>query len=82
MARMIKLTAWAAEEFGEPVPGIATLSKYAKNGMIFPLPVKVGNCWRVDRSARFTGTQGKPAVYTDDNPVLKRILEDGQTKKI
>ncbi len=77
MSRMITLTAWAEEEFGHPVPSTATLCKYAKNGMIAPLPVKVGKCWRVERSARFVGAQGKPEVKSTDNPILRRILEDG-----
>ncbi|MDM8921651.1 excisionase, partial [Escherichia coli] len=29
MARLILLTEWAKEEFGEPVPTPGTLSKYA-----------------------------------------------------
>ncbi|EFX27088.1 Excisionase [Escherichia coli O55:H7 str. USDA 5905] len=40
MARLILLTEWAKEEFSEPVPTPSTLSKYAKAGMIFPLPKK------------------------------------------
>ncbi len=38
MSRMIKLSTWAEEEYGNPIPGSATLSKYARNGMIFPPP--------------------------------------------
>ena len=82
MSRMITLSVWAEEEFGHPVPSNATLCKYAKNGMIIPLPVKVGKCWRVERSARFVGMHGKPEIKQNDNPILKRILEDGQTTKI
>lgn len=79
MSRMIKLSTWAEEEFGNPIPGSATLSKYARNGMIFPRPVKVGNIWRVERSARFVGQQSSPEIRQSDNVKLKRILEDGQT---
>jgi len=39
---MIKLSTWAEEEYGNPIPGSATLSKYARNGMIFPPPEKLG----------------------------------------
>ncbi|ENF3262522.1 excisionase, partial [Escherichia coli] len=45
MARLILLTEWAKEEFSDPVPTPGTLSKYAKAGMIFPLPKKVGRHW-------------------------------------
>lgn len=79
MARRILLSEWAKNEFGEPVPGITTLTKYAKNGMIFPPPVKVGRSWRVDKDARFVGMTAKAAIKKADSDVLKRILEDGET---
>ncbi|PWW09909.1 excisionase [Mangrovibacter plantisponsor] len=79
MARSILLTEWAKEEFGAPVPSSATLSKYAKNGMIFPPPVKVGKQWRVEPSARYVGMTVKPDVHSSDHPLLRRILEDGET---
>ncbi|EGD9303980.1 excisionase [Escherichia coli] len=78
MARLILLTEWAKEEFSEP----STLSKYAKAGMIFPLPKKVGRRWRVDPQARFVGMVNKPEVIATDHPALKRILEDGAPAKI
>ncbi|XTZ40268.1 excisionase [Salmonella enterica] len=79
MARRILLSEWAKEEFGDPVPGITTLNKYAKNGMISPPPVKVGRSWRVDVNARFVGMTVKPVINKDDSEILKRILSDGQT---
>ncbi len=79
MARKILLSEWAKDEFGDPIPSITTLNKYAKNGMIFPPPVRVGKSWRVDPSARFVGITVKPVINPDDNPILKRILEDGET---
>ena len=82
MARLILLTEWAKEEFSEPVPTPSTLSKYAKAGMIFPLPKKVGRRWRVDPQARFVGMVNKPQVIATDHPALKRILEDGAPAKI
>lgn len=51
--------------------------KYAKSGMISPPPFKAGRCWRVDATARFIGMADKPVIKKDDNPRLKRILEDG-----
>lgn len=70
------------KEFSEPVPTPSTLSKYAKAGMIFPLPKKVGRRWRVDPQARFVGMVNKPEVIATDHPALKRILEDGAPAKI
>lgn len=79
MARRILLSEWAKEEFGEPVPGSATLNKYAKNGMISPPAVKVGRSWRVEKNASFIGTTVKPVIKQNDSDVLKRILLDGET---
>ncbi|MBD8160998.1 excisionase [Pantoea agglomerans] len=77
MSRLITLSAWAEDEFGLPVPSTSTLCKYAKNGMIFPIPVKVGKTWRVERTAKFVGMSDKPEIKKNDNPALRRILEDG-----
>ncbi|WP_019209645.1 excisionase [Yersinia massiliensis] len=79
MARTQALTVWAKEEFDEPIPSYATLIKYAKSGMISPPPMKAGKCWRVDKTARFIGMETKPMVKQNDDPRLKRIMEDGQT---
>lgn len=77
MARTLTLDAWAQDEFSAPIPSKPTLLKYAQSGMIFPPPFKAGRCWRVDATARFIGMADKPVIKKDDNPRLKRILEDG-----
>ena len=79
MARRILLAEWAKEEFGDPIPSTTTLNKYAKNGMIFPPPVKVGRSWRVDPNASFVGMNVKPFIKENDSDILKRILNDGET---
>lgn len=79
MSRTMKLSDWAKEEFDEPIPSYPTLIKFAKNGMILPPPFKAGRYWRVDRTARFVGMSARPVVKKDDDPRLKRILEDGAT---
>ena len=79
MARTLTLDAWAQDEFSDPIPSRPTLMKYAKSGMISPPPFKAGRCWRVEASARFIGMADKPVVKKDDNPRLKRILEDGSS---
>ncbi|MBJ9266559.1 MULTISPECIES: excisionase [Citrobacter] len=77
MSRLILLSEWARSEFGEPIPSKSTLNKYAKNGMIFPLPCRVGKSWRVEANARFTGLTTEPVIKNQDHPLLRRILEDG-----
>ncbi|MEG3135497.1 excisionase [Rouxiella sp. T17] len=77
MARTLTLTEWAVEEFSLPIPGMATLLKYAQSGMIFPPPFKAGRRWRVDQTARFIGMTDKPVIKKNDDLRLLRILEDG-----
>lgn len=77
MARKILLNEWAKEEFGEPIPSIKTLTRYAKNNMINPPAIKEGRRWRVDKDARYVGMLTSPVITKNDNPVLKRILSDG-----
>jgi len=79
VSRTIKLIDWAKEEFDDPVPSMPSLLKYAKNGMISPLPFKAGRCWRVERTARFIGMSAKPVIKKHDDDRLKRILEDGSS---
>lgn len=79
MSRLVLLSVWAEHEFGDPIPGPSTLNKYAKNGMISPPPQKVGKSWRVEITARFVGMATKPVMKKQNHPLLRRILEDGQT---
>lgn len=76
MARLIPLYEWAIEEFGDAAPGKATLSRYAKSGMIYPPALKVGRSWMVEKNARFVGSE-KPLISPKDHPLLKKILMDG-----
>ncbi|MEZ2586115.1 excisionase [Kluyvera intermedia] len=81
MARLVLLSEWAEHEFGNPIPGPSTLNKYAKNGMISPPACKVGKSWRVELTARFVGFTSQPEMKKQDHPLLRRILEDGQTSE-
>lgn len=75
MARLVSLKEWAIYEFGDLSPGKATLNKYAKNGMISPLPVKVGRSWMVEKNARYVGLL-TPLISPSDSLKLKKILSD------
>ncbi|MBY8106426.1 hypothetical protein KW456_04770 [Vibrio fluvialis] len=74
MATYVSLKEWAQSKFGY-VPTPATLSLYARNGQIYPKPVKFGGQWRVDPEAQFMELQ--PANYDTSNPLLGRILNGG-----
>lgn len=87
MARLISLHEWAIEEFGDAAPCKATLSRYAKNGMIYPPALKVGRSWMVEKDARFVGLSEplisptiNPALSPAANLLLKKILMDGINK--
>ncbi|WP_077239336.1 excisionase, partial [Escherichia coli] len=71
MARLLLLPEWAKEEFSEPVPPPGPFRKYAKAGMIFPLPKQGGRHWRVEPRARFVGMVNKTGVIAPDHPALK-----------
>lgn len=79
MARTMLIMDWAREELSEPIPCQATLIKDAKCGLISPPPFKSGRRWRIDSTARYVAEREKPVIKSDDNPRLKRILEDGSS---
>lgn len=74
MNTYVSLQEWADKKFGH-VPTSATLSRYAKNGQIYPKPVKFGGRWRVDPEAQFLELQ--PANHDTSNPLLRKILNGG-----
>ncbi|WON78502.1 excisionase [Serratia sp. UGAL515B_01] len=78
MARLLRLSDWAKEEFGDNPPAYSTLLTYAKNKMIYPPPRKAGRSWWVDKGARFTGLICQPETKKSDDPRLLRILSDGK----
>lgn len=74
MTTYVSLKEWAQSKFGY-VPTPATLSLYARNGQIYPKPVKFGGRWRVDPEAQFLELQ--PTNHDTSNPLLGRILNGG-----
>lgn len=74
MGAYVSLQEWAEKKFGY-VPSATTLSRYAKNGQIYPKPVKFAGRWRVDPDAQFYELQ--PVQYETDDPLLRRILNGG-----
>lgn len=78
MSTYVSLQEWAEKKFGY-VPTSATLSRYAKNGQIYPKPVKFGGRWRVDPDAQFLELQ--PIKYDGTDELLRRVLEGGTRKR-
>lgn len=53
--RKLELSDWAKLEYGEKIPHINTLRKWARDGRITPPPVKNGKTWYVVPEARYQG---------------------------
>ena len=49
----LTLETWAKRNYEMP-PKLPTLRRWAKQGLILPLPVKVGRTWMVDSSAQYS----------------------------
>lgn len=53
MSKLISLTEWAAQVYGESSPGIDTLRRWARESKISPLPKKHGRTYFVDPNAQY-----------------------------
>ena len=72
MTAYVSLKEWAEKKFGY-VPSATTLSLYARNGQIYPKPVKFGGRWRVDPNAQFHELQPANNDFIDKPLVRKAI---------
>ncbi|OHX10478.1 hypothetical protein BI347_22135 [Chromobacterium sphagni] len=74
------LEEWSACQFGRHAPGLATLRRWARDGLIFPPAQKVGRKWLVEPSAAYLPAGNlvpvRPtAAMLQRNPLIKRIME-------
>ena len=53
MPRQTTLENWARAEFGDDAPSINTLTRWAREGLIVPLPQKIGRTWFVSPQAQY-----------------------------
>lgn len=77
MARLIPVSEWAAQLFGEHAPHRNTLSRWARTGQIMPLPVKIGKHYYVKPTAQYyhadaNKTQNKIERMTSGSPQTNR----------
>lgn len=77
MLRNLTLQEWAQRKYSSHPPALGTLRQYAKNNFFNPPARKEGRYWRVREDAELVGNLERPEVKTNDNPLLKRILNDG-----
>lgn len=49
----IDLATWAKEQYGDKAQHIGTLRKWAREGLIIPLPTKCGKTWFVLPTAKY-----------------------------
>ncbi|NHQ83198.1 hypothetical protein HA051_16660 [Chromobacterium vaccinii] len=74
------LEEWSACQFGRHAPGLATLRRWARDGLIFPPAQKVGRKWLVEPSAAYLPAGNlvpvlPTAAMLQRNPLIKRIME-------
>ncbi|QKJ67454.1 excisionase [Deefgea piscis] len=68
MARQTTLQNWARAEFGDDAPTINTLTRWAREGWITPLPTKIGRTWFVIPQAQY-----RPPSQNHSEPAAKAI---------
>lgn len=60
--RFIPLEKWGHAQYGEDMPTIATLRRWARQGKIFPLPKKHGRSYFVTEQARYIENYNDPGI--------------------
>ncbi|BAO92011.1 excisionase [Caballeronia cordobensis] len=64
MPRLIPLSDWAVEVFGEHKPHVNTLHRWVHDGRIRPQPKKVGNRFFVDPKAEYVEAEDELLART------------------
>lgn len=57
----ISLEKWAEKNF-DPAPAVKTVRTWARDGKIYPTPVKVGRAYYVEDTAIFQGAVARPSL--------------------
>lgn len=57
----ISLEKWAEKNF-DPAPAVKTVRTWARDGKIYPTPVKVGRAYYVEESAIFQNGIARPSL--------------------
>lgn len=68
-ARLIPLTAWAAQVYGDQAPNIDTLRRWAREARISPKPVKHGRTYFVAPDAAYV------QAYAPERPRRPRLID-------
>lgn len=74
MARLIPVSEWAAEVFGAHKPHRTTLARWIENGLIRPMPRKVGRTYFCPPNAEYIDPRA------DKMDLIERI-SNGSPKK-
>jgi predicted site-specific integrase-resolvase len=53
VADLLTLTAWAQVRYGAAAPSLATLRRWARDGLIYPAPTKHGRAYFVRPDAQY-----------------------------
>lgn len=57
MPRLIPLTRWLAEQYGDAAPSLNTARRWCREGNIRPQPQKHGRCYFVEPGARYVAAE-------------------------
>lgn len=79
IARLMSLERWAEQKYGEDKPAVGTLRRWARDGRIYPAPVKQGRSYYVQPQAEYLDPSA-PATGSY-NPLIRSINESAKARR-
>lgn len=77
--QLMRLERWAVEKYGEDQPSIHTLRRWARDGRIFPAPVKQGRSYYVQPEAEYLDYAAPQTGAS--NSLIGRIHESAKARR-
>lgn len=75
--QLMRLERWAEEKYGRDKPSVHTLRRWARDGRIFPAPVKQGRSYFVQPDAEYADFSD-PSASTN---LIRRIHESKEARR-
>lgn len=77
--RLMSLERWAEQKYGDDSPSIGTLRRWARDGKIYPAPVKQGRSYFVQPDAEYLNLT-TPNIGTI-SPLIRSIHESAKARR-
>lgn len=77
--RLMRLERWAEEKYGQDKPSVHTLRRWARDGRIYPAPVKQGRSYYVQPDAEYLDFAAP--LTGANNGLIGRIHESAQARR-